>query len=203
MGGMMNSTVAHFTRCAGGAAAVLLLAVAGSGAVQAPGSDGRIRVSTPAAYGPIVPQQDTSVLTVETDCSETELRTPVATLRIRQRSVPATERVDVATTEAGLKEVGGIFASIPVGEARRLLSLSAVGPTRQQPTAVPLELEVESRDTTADRREVVIEVGDLRPGINYYWQLKTRPRGGLWTSLGPIVQTRTPICSADTGPDGN
>jgi hypothetical protein len=133
---------------------------------------------------------------VEVTCSETQLRTPIATVTWRLR--PGREeadgmRVDVAANKQGFAK--GQFVKLFLGPAPRLEPSAGLAREADGTLGKTLSLEVEGggRELAGDRARV--RVRNLEPGVLYFWRPAERA-GREWAGAR-AVRVEAPVCVAD------
>lgn len=174
-------------------AMLALVGVVGRAPVRAQ----EVRPSPPADDRVVtVDDRVTEGFRVEVGCSETQLRTPIATVTWRPK--PGREevdglRVDVAANKQGFAK--GQFVKLFLGPAPRVEPSTALLREAQDTLGRTLALEVEAggREDAGDRSQV--RVRNLEPGVLYFWRLAARA-GREWSGGRPL-RVQAPVCVAD------
>jgi hypothetical protein len=162
-----------------------------------------------------------TVITIETYCSETKLRTTNA--RIRWAVSPAFFRSNAAsadvmsgqTIETTVYKNGfekGLWVALPLSSqatperpiaARAQGQLKALNIRAFQLRVVGVEPPAVRRENAGTEEKAMSEetgvvVENLEPGVNYLWRVALDTANGRVVS--PTVKTRAPVCPADIVP---
>lgn len=133
---------------------------------------------------------------IQVGCSETELRTPIATLTWKPR--PGREaagalRVDVAAGKQGFEK--GQFVKLFLGPAPRVEPTAGLQRETQGTLGRTLALEVDAAGREEVGGQSRLRVRNMEPGVLYFWRMAERT-GREWAG-GRTVRVEAPVCVAD------
>ncbi len=143
---------------------------------------------------------DPTDLRVEAFCSETKVRTVLATLTWRTdgRSIDR-QRIDITVYRGGFEK--GLYTTLwPIKEKQRFKE-TKLSRLPDRPSNQSLYLDVWEVDDTGKEDLVSVKTEGLEPSLNYYWRVLTLNQKRKGWIPSKVVYCTAPICPADIKED--